>query len=463
MKRVHFVGIGGVGMSAIAKVLIEKGWAVSGSDMSSSPLTAQLEELGARVHIGHDAAYLNGAELVVRSSAIPDDNPEVEEAARRGIPVLHRSEMLAMLLNGGEGVAVAGAHGKTTITGMIATVLETAQWDPSVLVGGELVGMEFRAKHGSGSYVVAEADESDGSFLRYRPHLAVVTSVEADHLENYGGSFDNLVAAYRKFISNVKPGGSAVLGLQAARVLGEIDGPVVVYGLDCPTCHYSGSILRMEEFYGSMEVKKAQRVLGIIEVSVPGAHNLENALAAAAACLELGMDFDSIARGLACFRGVKRRFQLIYRDRSRDILIVDDYAHHPTELKATLRTAKDVFHRRTVAVFQPHRFNRTQFLFNEFAAAFESADVLLLAPIYSPPPEKPIAGVSSKRLAEAIRAASHKEVKVFDELWDIVEWLVNNCQDGDMILTLGAGNVWQVGQKLAEQLQSMDGVSSFRW
>ena len=439
-------------MSAIAKVLIQKGLKVSGSDMSSSTLTAELESLGARIYLGHNAANVNGAEIVIRSSAIPDDNPEIQEARSKGLPVLHRSEILAMLLNENRGIAVSGAHGKTTITGMIATILEMARLDPSVLVGGELVGTGFHAKYGMGPYVVAEADESDGSFLKYHPFLAVVTSIEADHLENYGGSFTNLIKAYQAFLGQLKPGGVAVVGAQAARMLQGQLPSAVTYGLDDPDCDYTGRILRLEGFDSQLEVSRRGRVMGTLELKMPGAHNLENALAASAACLELGLEFSQIKEGLAQFQGIKRRFQLVQHNRERDILIIDDYGHHPTELRAALRAAKEIFGRRVVAVFQPHRFNRTQFLFDEFANSFSDADVVAVAPIYAPPPETPIPGVSSEKLAEAILAVERKPVEAFSDLGSVTDWLADNLRSGDLVITLGAGNIGLVGQALARRL-----------
>lgn len=452
--KVHFVGIGGVGMSAIAKVLIEKGWHVTGSDMTSSVATAELERMGAEIFIGHSAQNVVGATTVVRSSAVDDENPEIRGAREMGIPVLHRSDILAQLLNHGGGIAVAGAHGKTTITGMLGTVLETAGLDPTILVGGQLVGLGIRAKAGNGAYVVAEADESDQSFLRYFPHIAVVSKIEADHLENYNGSFANLVEAYRKFISQVDPDGFVVLHRQSADVLGDFPRNSITYGLDRMDCSYSAKATYVRDFTSEMEVFHGEHLLGTVRLKVPGRHNLENALAVVAVCNELGVAFSVICDGLAKFSGIKRRFQLVAEDPVRNILVVDDYAHHPTELKATLQAAKSGFSRRIVAVFQPHRFNRTKMLLDEFAEAFQNADELLLAPIYAPAPEKPIEGVSSEVLAERIALKTGRTVKVFHDLESIASWLQENMRDGDLILTLGAGDVWKVGLELADRIKS---------
>lgn len=441
-------------MSAIAKVLLEKGWRVSGSDMRKSVITNELERLGAEIYIGHSSQNVIGATTVVRSSAIEDENPEIRGAREMGIPVVHRSEMLAQLLNHGGGIAVTGAHGKTTITGMLGTVLELAGLDPTILVGGDLVGLGIRAKAGNGEYIVAEADESDRSFLRYFPHVAVISKIEADHLENYNGSFANLVDAYRQFIHQVDPDGFVVLDGQSARVLGDVPRNSITYGLKQPDCLYWGRVISLREFCGEMEVFRQEDLLGRIRLQVPGQHNLENALAVVAVCLELGLEFTAVAKGLAQFAGIKRRFQLVARDPVRDILIVDDYAHHPTELNAVLQAARSGFDRRIVAVFQPHRFNRTKMLLDEFAEAFRDADELLLAPIYAPPPEKPIEGISSDVLAERIALKTGRTVKVFPDRESITSWLQENMQDGDLILTLGAGDIWKVGWELAGQIKS---------
>lgn len=451
---VHMIGIGGSGMSPIAKVLLEMGHRVSGSDLKGSSTTQNLEALGARIAIGHRAENVREAEVVVVSTAISETNPELAAARERGIQVVHRSDMLAALLNERYGIAVAGAHGKTTVTSMIALVLERAGLDPTVVIGGELNDIGGSAKYGRGPYLVAEADESDRSFLRYRPRVAVVTTIEADHLEYYEGTLTKLVATFEDFLGNLTPDGVAVLGVDDPRV-GELrqrlDRRVVTYALQTPA-DYSARHIQLAERGSSFEVCHRGAPLGRLSLTVPGRHNVANALATLAVAAEVGIPFEAVAEHLEAFHGAKRRFQFIGEEGG--VTVVDDYAHHPTEIQATLRAAREGWpSRRIVAVFQPHRYTRTHFLMEEFGKAFNYADSVVLARIYSPPPDKPIPGVTAERLARLIEANERKPVALIEDNRDIVNYLARTCRPGDMVITMGAGDVWMVAEELVSRLR----------
>ncbi|MBO8125990.1 MAG: UDP-N-acetylmuramate--L-alanine ligase [Firmicutes bacterium] len=451
--KVHMIGIGGSGMSPMAKVLLEKGWEVSGSDLRSSTTTENLSRLGARIHTGHDTSNLGNVDLVVISSAISPDNPEVVAAREAGIKVIHRSEMLACLLNNSRGIAVSGAHGKTTITSMIALILEKAGVDPTVLIGGELSDIGGGARSGHGDYLVAEADESDGSFLRYRPEIAVVSNIEADHLENYNGQFSQVVASFERFLANIKPGGCAVLGLDdpiVAELATKCQAQVIGYGFQ--KGEYRASDVEVGERGVSFILSVNGAEKGRFELKVPGRHNVSNALAAIAVARQVGVDLEDIREALRNFHGAKRRFQFI--GDVNDILVVDDYAHHPTEIKATIRAAKEGWQRRVFAVFQPHRYTRTFFLFDEFAKAFNLADETIIANIYSPPPDKPIPGVTAAKLAERVREESGRPVHQYDDHEEIVQYLASHVRPGDMVITMGAGDIWMVAHRLTEVLKN---------
>ncbi len=455
-SRIHLIGIGGYGMSAIAKVLLEMGVTVTGSDVAETEAVAKLRQLGAKVHIGHEKSLVEGADLVVHSTAIPADNEELAEAKNGGITAIHRSEMLAQLFNQRKGIAVAGAHGKTTTTSMIGVCLLEAGLDPTILVGGEVPSLNGGAHYGTGEHLVAEADESDRSFLRYRPHLALVTNIEADHLEYYEGKLEKLVATFAEFLANVKPDGKIILCMDDPRLatLREpLDVPVITYGLITPGVDYGASEIELHEHGSSFVCHYKDSILGEVRLAVPGRHNVLNALGAIAASQEAGAGFDAIRRALEGFGGAKRRFQLV--GEAAGVLIVDDYAHHPTEIDATIRAAKDGWPgRRVIAVFQPQRYTRTHFLMNEFSRAFSQADEVIIAPIYSPPPEKPIPGVSSERLVELITEYDRREAKLLPTHEAIVNHLAGTCRPGDLVLTMGAGDIWKVARALAQELEA---------
>lgn len=442
-------------MRSIAKVLLEQGLRVTGSDVAETDAISALRELGATINIGHKEEHLNGAEMVVVSTAILADNPEWTAAKARGIPVVHRSELWAHLLNNGKGIAVAGTHGKTTVTSLISWVLYRAGHDPTFLIGGEIPGIGA-ARYGKGPLVVAEADESDGSFVRYRPWCSVVTSIEPDHMEFYEGDFKRLVATYRQFLRNTHPDGLAVLCCDDERVrdeLAELDCRRVTYGFH-PEAEWRATHIRLHEFHSTFRVEKNGEPVGEARLSIPGRHNVQNALAVIAVCTEVGIDFAHIAEHMPAFSGTRRRFERVAEHKG--ILVIDDYAHHPSEIRATLQAARRGWpNRRLIAVFQPHRYARTHALFEEFAASFAEADMAIITEIYSPPPDKPIPGITGERLAREIQAASPQvHVAHVRDVTSVPDYLFEQIRPGDMIVTMGAGDVWRAAKALAERLQA---------
>lgn len=450
-QHVHFIGIGGYGMSAIARVMLEMGYTVTGSDVAAQELTEKLAAKGAKIYIGHTAEQVHGADLVVYSTALPKDNVERVEAEEQGIPILHRSQMLARLLNERIGVAVAGAHGKTTTSSMIALVMEQCGTDPTYIIGGEIMDIGTNAKAGKGKCVVAEADESDGSFLQYHPSLGVVTNIEADHLENYGGDFGRLKEAYVQFLNQVKADGMAVVcgdDDNIRELLPQLNCTVITYGIE-QDCDYSAEQITLGDRYVSFTMKHGAEELGYVELSVPGRHNVYNAMATIIVCLEAGIPFADITRAIKQFHGAKRRFQVL--GDSHDILIIDDYAHHPTEIQATIAAAKAT-DKRIIAVFQPQRYSRTFFLLDAFSRAFGEADEVIITDIYSPAGEKQIEGVNSSKLVELIKENSNAGARYLPTKEDVLSDLQNRLQPGDLVLTMGAGDIWKVGYELAKKL-----------
>ncbi|WP_018131513.1 UDP-N-acetylmuramate--L-alanine ligase [Effusibacillus pohliae] len=447
-QRVHFVGIGGYGMSAIARVMIDLGYQVSGSDIARQDATDRLEALGATVYIGHNRAHVAGADCVVYSTAVTKDNEELVAAREAGIPVFHRSQMLAKLMETRKGIAVAGAHGKTTTTSMIAFILQEADRHPTYVIGGVLTNVGDNAKAGCGEYLVAEADESDGSFIHYRSYYAVVTNIEADHLENYGGSFEQLKDGYRRFIGNVDPAGKIVACWDdpvVRELLAAHSGTILKYGLHSATDATAEEIELLERGSRFQMVCGGKRI-GQLELSIPGRHNILNALAASLVCLDAGVGFADIAAALKKFTGAKRRYQ-VHLD-TPELLVVDDYAHHPTEIRATIAAAK-ASGRRVVAVFQPQRYTRTYYLFKEFSRAFAEADEVILTDIYSPAGEQPIDGVSAEKLATLISENSGVHTVYCPTKEQVVDYLLKHLRDGDLVLTMGAGDIYKVAERLA--------------
>jgi len=461
-QHIHFVGIGGVGMSGIAEVLLTLGYRVTGSDARRSETVERLERLGAKVYVGHAAAQVEGAHVVVSSSAVARDNVEVAAARQRGMPVIARAEMLAELMRLKYGIAIAGTHGKTTTTSMVAAVLGAGGFDPTVVVGGRVHGLGTNARLGQGEFLVAEADESDGSFLRLTPTIAVVTTVDAEHLDYYP-DLDAIVAAFLAFANKVPFYGAVVVCLDDPNLQRMIprmmDKRVVTYGLEAGA-DVTARRLQFVEMRSTFEVAHRGVSLGTMTLQIPGRHNVLNALAATAVALDLEMPFPKIQTALAGFAGVQRRFQV--RGIARDVLVVDDYGHHPAEIRATLAAAKAGFDRRVITVFQPHRYSRTQHLRDDFLTAFYQSDVLIVMDIYAAG-EAPIPGVHARDLADGIAAHGHREVLYLGgDRAAIIDYLCESTRAGDLVLTLGAGDVGQLGGELLQRLGDDPDTSSKR-
>jgi UDP-N-acetylmuramate--alanine ligase len=451
-QHIHFVGIGGVGMSGIAEVLLNMGYRVTGSDIKRGETVERLEQLGAKVFIGHEAANISDAHVVVYSSAVARDNVEVAAARARQVPAIPRAEMLAELMRLKYGIAVAGTHGKTTTTSMVAAVLAEGRLDPTVVVGGRVRSLGSNARLGQGEYLVAEADESDGSFLKLSPTIAVVTTIDAEHLDHYG-SLENLTEAFLAFINKVPFYGAAVLCLDQPNVqllIPRVEKRIVTYGLES-AADLTAHRLTLSGLTARFAVQYRGEALGECSLRVPGRHNVLNALAAVAVGLDLEIPFVTIQKGIAEFSGVQRRFQV--RGESRGVLVVDDYGHHPAEIRATLAAAKAGFDRRIVTVFQPHRYTRTLHLRQEFLTAFNQSDALVVMDIYAAG-EAPIEGVTGQDLADAIRAHGHRDVAFLgSDRRRILDSLEEILRPGDLVVTLGAGDVGQLGQLLLDRLE----------
>jgi UDP-N-acetylmuramate--alanine ligase len=457
-RRIHFVGIGGSGMNGIAELLANLGYDVTGSDAKRSDVTERLEQLGARVWIGHDAAHVGAAEVVVTSSAIPASNPEVVEARRRAIPVIPRAEMLAELMRLRYGIAIAGAHGKTTTTSMVALVLEHAGLDPTAVIGGRLSAFGSNARLGRGEYMVVEADESDRSFLKLSPSIAVITNIDREHMESYG-SWGNLQQAFADFANKVPFYGAVIACADDGPVrelLPALTRRVITYALDDRHADVVARGMRLEAFGSSCEVLHrgadgAKTELGTMRLRVPGRHNLLNALATVAVGLEAGVPFARMAEALAEFRGAERRFQM--RGEEQGVMVVDDYGHHPTEIAAVIAAARAGIDRRVLVVFQPHRYSRTSQLMPEFGAALGAADEVVLTEIYAAG-EAPIPGVTVDALADAIRAVASCPVHVVTDLDALPAMVAGLSRRGDLVVTLGAGSIGTVGDRILEAVRS---------
>jgi UDP-N-acetylmuramate--alanine ligase len=451
-QHLHFVGIGGIGMSGIAEVLLNLGYQISGSDLKLSPTTDRLASLGAVIYEGHAASNVAGAKALVVTSAVDSTNPEVVEARRIRIPVIPRGELLAELMRLKYGIAIAGSHGKTTTTSMTATVLNGGGLDPTVVVGGKAASMGgSNARVGQSDFLVVESDESDGSFLKLSPILAVVTNIDREHLDHYP-SITEIRAAFLEFIQKVPFYGAAILCLDDENVqqlLPSVNRRVVTYG----THQQAGLQITAVDcgaFESRFSVKTPRRDLGTFHLRVPGVHNVLNATAAIAVGLELDMKLESIREALASYSGVDRRFQM--RGQARGITVIDDYGHHPTEIRATLAAAQLCKFQRVLAVFQPHRYTRTQHLMDEFAKSFDDADIVYLLDIYAAS-ESPIEGITAQALADRIRDAGHRAVHYTGTLDRTADAVAREARDKDLVLTLGAGNVWQVGDRVLAKLR----------
>lgn len=458
VQHIHFVGIGGAGMSGIAEVLLTMGYRVSGSDLEESGAVRRLRSLGGEIHLGHDASLVDGCDVVVKSTAIPMHNVEIQAAELQQIPVIPRAEMLGELMRMKYGVAVAGTHGKTTTTSMLARCLHHAGMDPTIVIGGKLDHIGGSARLGAGEFLVAEADESDGSFMKLDPTVAVVTNIDPEHMEHWGTQ-EALMQGFADFANKVPFFGFATLCLDhpnVQRLLPRLNRRVVTYGFSAQA-ELRGENLRCEGIETRFEVIWRGAHLGAINLHMPGRHNVSNALAAIAVGLELGVPFEKLAKGLDGFTGVDRRFSIravIEVEEGRPpITVIDDYGHHPAEITATLAGAREAWpNRRILAVFQPHRFTRVRDLIDDFARAFHDAGHVVVCPVYRAG-EQPIDGLDATSVGARLVSYGHRSVHVVDALDDATKHLFDEAQPGDVIITLGAGDVNRVCGDLAEALR----------
>lgn len=452
--HIHFVGIGGIGMSGIAELLLNIGYSVSGSDLNSSAITTKLESIGGTIYKGHERKWAVGASVVVTSSAISKENPEVVWAKENNVPVIQRAEMLAELMRLKTfGIAIAGSHGKTTTTSMVANMLNANNFDPTVVVGGKVDNLGGNARLGEGEFIVAEADESDGSFLKLSPVIEVVTNIDLEHLDYYD-DLDHIKETFLRFIRKVPFYGAAIVCLDdenIASILPKVDRRLITYGLT-PQADVCGENLRHEGSSMTFSVKYESKVLGDVTISSPGKHNVCNALAAVAVGLELEIPFTDIVTGLASFGGVQRRMQL--KGEINGIKVVDDYGHHPTEIRATLKAIKEAWpEKRLVVMFQPHRYSRTKALFDEFKTCFHQADYLVMTDIYAAS-EKPEDGVDALSLFTAVKDHGQKHTRYIAGVDELPSQLLPDLCDGDLVLSLGAGNIVRAGEELLEILKT---------
>ena len=456
VKDVHFVGIGGVGMSGIAEILIALGFGVSGSDLRDSSTTVRLRDLGARVWIGHSRDHLEKADVVVVSSAVSHDNPEILEARDRLIPVIPRAEMLAELMRMQTSIAVAGMHGKTTTTSMVAAILSAAGLEPTVVIGGKLDHLGGGARLGQGDLLVAEADESDRSFLQLFPTIAVVTNLDMEHLDCYS-SMNEISEAFLEFINRIPFYGYAVLCLDdphVQNIIPSIKKRFITYGLSSQALfrgmrpHFEGGLTHFAVCKGDVD-------LGEIYLPMPGTHNVADALAAVAVADIFDVPFEVTKRALDGFQGVQRRFTL--RGRANGVAVIDDYGHHPTEIRAVLEAAGQIAQGRIAVLFQPHRYTRTKALFEEFLISFNNADLLYIMEIY-PASEKPIEGVSAAVLCEGLRSRGHKRARLLTDRERIPDQVADDLQPGDILITLGAGDVTRMGPEILEALRRREAL-----
>jgi len=455
-QHIHFVGIGGIGMSGIAELLLNLGYRVSGSDLRESRITRRLAELGGRIAIGHDRRWIDGADVVVISSAVRPDNPEVMAAHEACIPVIPRAEMLAELMRLKiNGIAVAGSHGKTSTTSMAGTLLAEAGLDPTVVIGGQVNSFGSNAKLGAGDFLVAEADESDGSFLKLSPVLEIVTNIDLEHVDHYP-DLEAVKAAFLEFINRIPFYGAAILCLDDPNItalLPQIRKRTITYGLSSQA-DVQARAITARGFISRFEVWRRGERLGTLTLSVPGRHNVYNALAVVALGLELDIPFAVIVRALGNYSGVQRRLQV--KGEVDGITVIDDYGHHPTEIRATLAALRGAWpQRRLVVLFQPHRYSRTAGLLPEFCHAFHDADLLLLSDIYAAG-EEPIASVAGDALAQALRRHGQKGVEYVPELGQLPAAVAARLGRGDVVLTLGAGNIWRIGEQILAALEEKD-------
>ncbi|SUP39880.1 UDP-N-acetylmuramate--L-alanine ligase [Veillonella criceti] len=451
IHKIHLIGIAGSGMRAIANILISQGFDVSGSDIQESAVTERFRKMGATIHIGHNADYVNGVDAVVRSTAIHADNPELMAAKEQGIPILHRSDIVKAVLDITKGIAVAGAHGKTTTTSMLGQIFVEAGLDPTVIIGGEVDYLGGSSQWGRGEYSIAEADESDGSFLKLNPHAIVITNIENDHMDHYG-TMENLLNAFAEFVGKLPTQGTAVVcgdNANIQTIMNKVDRQFITYGLQpdneytVQNIHYEKGILVYDAFHNGEKIVT-------VRLKVPGTHNALNSLGALVMAVGCGIPVETVVAGLAKFTGAKRRFET--KGHCHDIWVVDDYAHHPTEIAATLGAAKALESHRVVCIFQPHRFTRTNLLLKEFGSAFKQADVLFITDIYSAG-EEPIAGIDGQSIPRMVETTTGQTVHYIANVDDVPSVVKEVLQPNDLVITMGAGNISQYGPKLLAALE----------
>jgi len=450
IKKVHFVGIGGIGMSGIAEILLNQSFEISGSDKSLSEITRRLSDLGMKIYEGHSAENLKDADVLVYSSAVTIDNPEVQAAVKRKIPIIKRSEMLAECMRMQYGIGIAGTHGKTTTTSMVGLTLTEGKLDPTIIVGGKLSGLGgTNARLGNGEFIVVEADEFDRTFLKLTPTIAAITTLESEHLDTYK-DLDDIKSAFVEFANKVPFYGFVVLCLDEPAlqdIIPQINKKIITYGLTVQA-DLRATDIEFKNFTSSFNVKYYGEELGRLTLKIPGIHNVKNSLVAVCIAKELGVPFSTIKKALESFSGVYRRFEVKY---NKEIMVVDDYAHHPTETSATLAGIRSGWDRRLIAVFQPHLFSRTRDFYQEFGRSFLNSDVFICTDIY-PAREEPIEGVTGKLIADAALSFGHKNVLYVENKNDVIKTLNDIKKDGDIIVTMGAGDIWKFGEKFVEGL-----------
>ena len=452
IHKIHLIGIAGSGMRAIANILIAKGYDVSGSDIQESPIIEKFRSQGATIYIGHDESYVNGVDAIVRSTAIREDNPEIVAAKEQGITILHRSDIVKAVLDVTDGIAIAGAHGKTSTTSMVGQILVEAKADPTVIIGGEVDYLKGSSCPGKGRFSVVEADESDGSFLKLRPHTIVITNIENDHMDYYK-TMDNLLNAFCQFVETLSENGKAIVcgdNDNIRHIMGRVNRQFITYGLEdnndyvAKNMHYEDSTLVYDVYHKGVSI-------GRIRLRVPGQHNVLNSLAAfIVSYVCCNISYESISKGLSKFIGAKRRFET--KGHVSGVWVVDDYAHHPTEIKATLKAAKELEKHRVICVFQPHRYSRTNLLKDEFATAFINADELYITDIYGSG-EDPIPGIDGHTIPNNIEEATHKVVHYVENVENIPQVLRKIVRPNDLVITMGAGSINQYGPKLLALLE----------
>ncbi|MBO5589611.1 MAG: UDP-N-acetylmuramate--L-alanine ligase [Anaerovibrio sp.] len=451
IKKVHFVGIGGAGMSALAKILVEKGYSVSGSDVKESVMTGILRDLGAKVFIGQRAENVQDTEAIVVSSAIRENNPEVVEAKRLGLKRLHRSDVNAFLINNSKGIAVAGAHGKTTTTSMLGVSLDYEGVSPSIIIGGEVDYLGSNAKLGKSDYLVSEADESDGTFLKYYPYIGIVTNVENDHMDHYG-TMENIIKAFTQFLNQIREDGWGVVCFDnenIRNIVKNVNRKIVSYAID-HEADYVAANIKADASGTSFDVIHKGENLGTVKLNVPGRHNVLNAMACVVTGITLGQSVAQMAEGLTMFNGAKRRFQT--KGKAQGVWVVDDYAHHPTEIATTLKAARQTQPKRLVCAFQPHRYSRTQLLQKEYGSCFRDADLLVLTDVYSAG-EDPIPGIDGELLVKEVAEQTGQKTVYIKDKKEIAAYLKSIAQEGDLIMTMGAGDIVKCGEELVELLK----------